>query len=101
MKPISKLDARRSQHLRQEHRDVSVEEISRRKWYHRMDLGRGVVTPGFPWEALWNNTRKVRDAIDRFLKLVLDRPVNPREVQQRDHFGRADFLSFSSPRLRR
>ncbi len=43
MKPIPKLDTRRSQHLRQEHRDVSdailVEEIPRRKWYHRMDLG--------------------------------------------------------------
>jgi len=76
MKPIPKLDTRRSQHLRQEHRDVSdailVEEIPRRKWYHRMDLGRGIVTPGFPWENLWNNTRKVRDAIDYRDKSVLD-----------------------------
>ena len=37
-----------------------------------MDLGRGVVTPGFPWEAFWNNTRKVRDAIDYRDKSVLD-----------------------------
>jgi tRNA (mo5U34)-methyltransferase len=48
------------------------EEISRRKWYHRMDLGNGVTTPGFPYDHIWNNTRKARSTIDYTKKTVLD-----------------------------
>ena len=76
MELIPNLTVRRSQRLKPEHRTVSdailKEEIARRKWYHRMDLGSGVVTPGFAWEALWNNTRQVRSAVDYRGKSVLD-----------------------------
>jgi SAM-dependent methyltransferase len=48
------------------------EEISRRKWYHRMDLGNGVTTPGFAYDHIWHNARKARSAIDYTEKTVLD-----------------------------
>jgi tRNA (mo5U34)-methyltransferase len=50
------------------------EEISRRKWYHRMDLGNGVTTPGSSWggDSVWDNVRKARSAIDYTGKTVLD-----------------------------
>lgn len=41
-------------------------------WYHRIDLGHGIITPGFNYEPLWNNIRKVRETIDYKDKLVLD-----------------------------
>jgi tRNA (mo5U34)-methyltransferase len=76
MSLIPKLDGRRSERLRPEQRTVMDEvlrgEIPRRKWYHRMDLGNSIVTPGFAWEDLWNNTRDVRAAIDYVGKAVLD-----------------------------
>jgi tRNA (mo5U34)-methyltransferase len=76
MSLIPKLDARRSQCLKPEYRVVMdaflKEEISRRKWYHRMDLGNGVGTPGFEWDSLWDNTRQARTTIDYTNKAVLD-----------------------------
>jgi SAM-dependent methyltransferase len=41
-------------------------------WYHRIDLGQGVVTPGFHYEPLWDNIRKVRQQVDYKGKNVLD-----------------------------
>jgi len=41
-------------------------------WYHKIDLGNGVVTPGFDYEPLWDNIRKVRTQIDYSNKNVLD-----------------------------
>jgi len=41
-------------------------------WYHRIDLGDGVVTPGFHYEPLWDNIREVRKLIDYKDKNVLD-----------------------------
>ncbi len=76
MSLIPSLDIRRSQRLRPEHRTVMdtvlKEEIAKRRWYHRMDLGNGVTTPGFPWEWLWKATRHARSAIDYQGKTVLD-----------------------------
>jgi len=76
MQLIPKLDGSRSQRLKPEHRAVCdtllAEEIAQRKWYHRMDLGNGIATPGFPWEALWENTRRVRSQLDFTGKTVLD-----------------------------
>lgn len=41
-------------------------------WYHKIDLGNGIVTPGFDYDPLWDNIRKVRDEIDYKDKTVLD-----------------------------
>lgn len=62
-------------------RDLSpaqVEDVKRRLttdftyWYHRIDLGHGIVTPGFDYSPLWDNIRKVRGAVDYSGKTVLD-----------------------------
>jgi hypothetical protein len=76
MELIPRLDARRSQRLQGKERAISdailKAEVMRRKWYHRLDLGNGVVTPGLKWEELWNNTRQIRGGIDYINKTVLD-----------------------------
>lgn len=41
-------------------------------WYHKVDLGHGIVTPGFDYDPLWNNIRHVRSKIDYKNKTVLD-----------------------------
>lgn len=41
-------------------------------WYHKIDLGNGVVTPGKDYDPLWNNIRKVRQTMDYKNKRVLD-----------------------------
>lgn len=41
-------------------------------WYHRIDLGDGIVTPGFNYDPLWDNIRKVRKNINYKGKIVLD-----------------------------
>ena len=73
---IPKLDLRRTERLRLDQRtvmdDFLRDEIPRRKWYHRMDLGNGILTPGFAWEELWNNTRQARSTLDYAGKAVLD-----------------------------
>ena len=43
-----------------------------RFWYHKIDLGSGVVTPGRPYDAVWNLIRKTRASIDYSGKTVLD-----------------------------
>jgi SAM-dependent methyltransferase len=41
-------------------------------WYHKIDLGDGIVTPGRDFERLWNSTLKVIDTLDYKDKRVLD-----------------------------
>jgi len=41
-------------------------------WYHRIDLGNGIITPGFHYEPLWDNIRTVRQNINYKGKTVLD-----------------------------
>jgi tRNA (mo5U34)-methyltransferase len=76
MDRIPRLDLRRSQRLTGAEREVSdaclAREVARRPWYHRMDLGNGIVTPGFPWEALWENIRGVRRQVSYHHQSVLD-----------------------------
>jgi tRNA (mo5U34)-methyltransferase len=71
-----RLDGRRAQRLTPQEREASDaglrREIVRRPWYHRIDLGQGIVTPGFPWETLWDNVRVVRQRTDYRQKSVLD-----------------------------
>ena len=41
-------------------------------WYHKINLGNGVVTPGLELDLLWNNLRKTRNKINYKGKRVLD-----------------------------
>lgn len=41
-------------------------------WYHNIDLGDGVVTPGLGYFPMWDNTKKVMDRVDYNGKRVLD-----------------------------
>lgn len=41
-------------------------------WYHKIDLGDGIITPGFEYDPLWDNIRNVRERIDYKNKTVLD-----------------------------
>jgi len=70
------LDRRRSERLNEEQRRAADfllrEEINQRKWYHRIDLGSGIVTPGFHWEDVWDNIRRTRSSINYAGKAVLD-----------------------------
>lgn len=46
--------------------------VDARDWYHSMDLGSGIVTPGFGFGELWENVRRVRASIGYAGKSVLD-----------------------------
>jgi SAM-dependent methyltransferase len=58
--------------------NLSTEQIKKKLkedftyWYHKIDLGNGVVTPGFDYDPLWDNIRKTRELIDYKDKKVLD-----------------------------
>ena len=41
-------------------------------WYHKIDLGNEIVTPGFDYDALWDLIRSVRGRINYRDKTVLD-----------------------------
>jgi SAM-dependent methyltransferase len=47
-----------------------IKELS--PWYHKIDLGNGIVTPGREYDRIWTNTRAVIDKIDYTGKCVLD-----------------------------
>lgn len=48
-------------------------EMERLKpWYHKINLGQGIVTPGLDFEGVWSQIRKSRSAIDYRNKAVLD-----------------------------
>ena len=54
-------------------KEETLAEIERlQPWYHKVDLGNGVVTPGYDWDYLWDNIRKARSHIDYAGKAVLD-----------------------------
>lgn len=49
------------------------EEIHHYTWYHEIDLGNGIVTPGHKeFRGIWDQTRKVRSNLDYNGKKVLD-----------------------------
>jgi len=53
--------------------DELKQEVSKfRMWYHKIDLGEGVVTPGYNMDVLWDNVREARKYIDFKGKNVLD-----------------------------
>lgn len=41
-------------------------------WYHKIDLGQGIVTPGLDFEPIWDMVRSSRNHIDYKGKTVLD-----------------------------
>jgi tRNA (mo5U34)-methyltransferase len=43
-----------------------------RFWYHKIDLGHGVVTPGLPFDPIWDNIREARKAVEYRGRRVLD-----------------------------
>jgi tRNA (mo5U34)-methyltransferase len=48
-------------------------EIGKRSfWYHKIDLGNGVVTPGLDFDHIWKMVRQTRERIDYRGKNVLD-----------------------------
>lgn len=49
-----------------------VKRMNSMKWYHKIDLGDGIVTPGRDYEKMWDSTRSVIDRIDYAGKRVLD-----------------------------
>jgi len=51
---------------------LEAEVQSRAPWYHNIDLGLGVITPGRSYDGIWNNIRLVRNSIDYKQKRVLD-----------------------------
>ena len=54
-------------------RETIVEKLSKYDyWYHKIDLGFGIVTPGLELDKIWDNIRKVRAGIDYNNKNVLD-----------------------------
>ena len=34
-----------------------------RSWYHKIDLGQGIITPGQNFDGVWENIRKSRNCI--------------------------------------
>lgn len=53
-------------------REELEEEIAKYRWYHKIDLGNGVVTPGHDFDSLWNMIRETRKYLDYREKKVLD-----------------------------
>jgi glycosyltransferase involved in cell wall biosynthesis/2-polyprenyl-3-methyl-5-hydroxy-6-metoxy-1,4-benzoquinol methylase len=49
-----------------------LSEIQRYKWYHRIDLGNGIVTPGRDYEIMWNPTLAFMKTVEFQGKRVLD-----------------------------
>ncbi len=47
-----------------------IKELS--PWYHKIDLGDGIVTPGRNYDRLWNGIRNVMDYVDYTGKRVID-----------------------------
>jgi tRNA (mo5U34)-methyltransferase len=41
-------------------------------WYHRIELGEGIITPGLPWENLWRRVEEAIRGLDFRGKRVLD-----------------------------
>jgi tRNA (mo5U34)-methyltransferase len=52
--------------------DELKREVAARSWYHSIDLGHGIVTPGRSYGALWDAIRACRAGIDYRGKTILD-----------------------------
>lgn len=52
--------------------EKDVRKMNRMKWYHKIDLGNGVVTPGLEFAPLWDPLKEQIRKIDFSGKVVLD-----------------------------
>ncbi len=52
--------------------ELKVRIAQFRMWYHKIDLGNGVVTPGRDYDTIWDNIRASRSHINYNDKTVLD-----------------------------
>jgi tRNA (mo5U34)-methyltransferase len=53
--------------------DEIRQEIAKfRFWYHKINLGHGIITPGLDLDPIWEMVRKVRGTVDYGAKKVLD-----------------------------
>lgn len=50
----------------------TIEAVNSLDWYHKIDLGNGVVTPGHNWELVWQPIEAAIRALDLRGKQVLD-----------------------------
>ena len=49
-----------------------IQKMNSMKWYHKVDLGNGVVTPGHNFDLLWNPLKEQMQKVDFSGKAVLD-----------------------------
>jgi tRNA (mo5U34)-methyltransferase len=49
-----------------------VETMNSMTWYHKIELAPGLVTPGYPWEALWDPMLAYHRTVDFAGKRVLE-----------------------------
>ena len=58
--------------LRFNKKEIQAEIKKFSYWYHKINLGNGIITPGLDLEPIWKNLRNVRNKISYKNKLVLD-----------------------------
>ncbi len=49
-----------------------IDKVRALKWYHKIDLGNGFVTPGYDFDPIWDRIRQEMDKVDYSNKVVLD-----------------------------
>lgn len=49
---------------------AQVEKL--KPWYHKINLGNGIITPGYEFDKIWSNTHNVVDKLEYSNKQVLD-----------------------------
>lgn len=53
-------------------RQALIDKVKKLKWYHKIDLGHGFVTPGYDFDPLWEKIKREMDQVDYSNKVVLD-----------------------------
>jgi len=53
-------------------RKEDMEKMNNMKWYHKIDLGDHIITPGNEWDHLWNPLKEYMKRVDFSNKRVLD-----------------------------
>ena len=54
---------------------MKIEDIEKMKtmsWYHKIELGNGIITPGNDWDYLWSPMKELMRKVDFADKRVLD-----------------------------
>lgn len=53
-------------------REEDIEKMKSMNWYHKIDLGDNIITPGNEWDTLWDPLKEEMKKIDFSNKRVLD-----------------------------